>query len=71
MFQVLLNNKNIGYTAVTVLPNDLSSYVGTIDSRAHESLVVLAEIKESESTSIETLGLIVTMGGKDQTVYLK
>ncbi len=71
LFQVLLNNKNIGYTAVTVLPNDLSSYVGTIDSRAHESLVVLAEIKESESTSIESLGLIVTMGGNDQTVYLK
>jgi hypothetical protein len=71
LFQVLLNNKNIGYTAVTVLPNDLSSYVGTIESRAHESLVVLAEIKESESTSIESLGLIVTMGGKDQTVYLK
>ena len=71
LFQVLLNDKNVGYTAVTVLPNDLSSYVGTIESRAHESLVVLAEIKESEATSIESLGLVVSMGENKQTVYLK
>ena len=71
MFQVILNGKNLGYTAVTFLPNDLSSYVGTIDSRAHESLVVLTEIGTEESTQIQTLGLIVTINGNDQKVTLK
>ena len=71
MFQVILNGKNLGYTAVTFLPNDLSSYVGTIESRAHESLVVLTEIDQSVSTEIQTLGLIVTIDGVDQKVSLK
>ena len=35
MFQIILNGKNLGYSSVTFLPNDLASYVGTIDSRAH------------------------------------
>lgn len=71
LFQVLLNDKNIGYTSVTFLPNDLSSYIGTIESRAHESLVVLTQIKESEATSIEKLGMIVSENGVEQTVNLK
>ena len=71
MFQVILNGKNLGYTAVTFLPNDLSSYVGTIESRAHESLVVLTEIDQAVSTEIQTLGLIVTIDGVDQKVSLK
>ncbi|WP_026518243.1 hypothetical protein [Butyrivibrio sp. MC2021] len=71
LFQVLLNDKNIGYTSVTFLPNDLSSFIGTIESRAHESLVVLTQIDASEATHIETLGLIVGEGGNEQVVYLK
>lgn len=71
LIQVILNGKNLGYTPVTFLPNDLTSYVGTIDSRAHESLVVLTEIDQSVSTQIQTLGLIVTMNGAEQKVTLK
>lgn len=71
MFQVILNGKNLGYTPVTFLPNDLSSYVGTIDSRAHESLVVLTEIDQSVSTQIQTIDLIVTISGADQKVNLR
>lgn len=71
MFQIILNGKNVGYSSVTVLPNDLSSYVGTISSRAHESLVVLTEISSSDATSIQTLGMIVDLNGKQQTVSLK
>ena len=70
-FQVILNGNNIGRTPVTFLPNDLASYVGTIDSRAHESLVVLTEIEQEVSTEIQTLGLIVTIDGVDQKVSLK
>ncbi len=71
LVQTLLNGKNLGYNAVTFLPNDLTSYVGTIDSKAHESLVVLSEIDSSESTSIQTLGMIVTIGGKEQEFNLQ
>lgn len=70
-FQIILNGKNLGYTPVTFLPNDLSSYVGTIDSRAHESLVVLTEIDKDASTSIQTLGMIVSINGAEQKVSLK
>ena len=71
LIQVILNGKNLGYTAVTFLPNDLTSYVGTIDSRAHESLVVLTEIDESASTSIQTLGMKVSISGIERDVTLK
>ena len=71
LFQIILNGKNIGYSSVTFLPNDLSSYSGTIESRAHESVVVLTQISESESKQIDTLGMIVTLRGPDQKVNLK
>ncbi len=71
LFQIILNGKNIGYSSVTFLPNDLSSYSGTIESRAHESVVVLTQISESEAKQIDTLGMIVTLRGQDQKVNLK
>ncbi len=70
-FQVILNGKNLGYTPVTFLPNDLSSYVGTIESRAHESLVVLTEIDQDMAKEIQSLGLIVSINGAEQKVSLK
>jgi hypothetical protein len=71
LFQIILNGNNIGYSSVTFLPNDLSSYSGTIESRAHESVVVLTQISESEAKHIDTLGMIVTLRGQDQKVNLK
>lgn len=71
LFQILLNDNNIGYTSVTFLPNDLSSYIGTIESRAHASLVILTQISESDSKNIDSLGMIVGENGSEQTVYLE
>ena len=71
LFQIILNGKNLGYSSVTFLPNDLSSFSGDIESRAHESVVVLTQISEKESTNIQTLGMIVSQKGRDQEVYLK
>ena len=71
LFQIILNGKNIGYSSVTFLPNDLSSYSGDIESRAHESVVVLTQISESEAKYIDTLGMIVSLRGQDQKVNLK
>ncbi len=70
-FKIILNGKDIGYSSVTFLPNDLSSYAGTIDSRAHESVVVLTQISDSDSTKIESLGMNVTIKGETETVILK
>ena len=70
-FKIILNGVDIGYSSVTFLPNDLSSYSGTIESRAHESVVVLTQISEKEATKIENLGMIVTIKGETQTVVLK
>ncbi|WP_026651827.1 hypothetical protein [Butyrivibrio proteoclasticus] len=70
-FQVSVNGKKLGYTSVTVLPNDLSTYLGSVDSKAHESLVLLMQIDEDTATSIKTIEMTVTMNGKEQTVNLK
>ena len=71
LFQILLNDKNIGYSSVTFLPNDLSSYMGEIESKAHESLVILTQISADEATSVEKLGMIVSQKGVEQEVILK
>ena len=70
-FQVILNGKNLGYTTVTFLPNELSSFFGTIDSRAHESLVVLTEIDQDMAKKIQSIGRIVSINGVEQKVSLK
>ncbi len=71
LFQIVLNGKNLGYSSVTFLPNDLSSFSGDIESRAHESVVVLTQISEKEATNIQSLGMIVSLRGQDQSVNLK
>ncbi len=71
LVQTILNGENLGYNAVTFLPNDLTSFVGTIDPKAHESLVVLTEIDQSLATNIQTLGMIFNIGGKETEVILK
>lgn len=71
LVQTILNGENLGYNAVTFLPNDLTSFVGNIDPKAHESLVVLTEIDQSLATNIQTLGMIFRIGGKETEVILK
>ena len=71
LFQIKLNGKNLGYSSVTFLPNDLASYIGSIESKAHESLVVLTQINEKDTSNIQNLGLIVTQDGKEQKINLK
>ncbi|MBQ7615432.1 MAG: hypothetical protein IJU77_10340 [Butyrivibrio sp.] len=71
LFQILLNGNNIGYSSVTFLPNDLASFSGTIDSRAHESVVVLTQINEKDASNIDSLGMIVTKKGQNQTISLR
>lgn len=71
LFQIILNGNNLGYSSVTFLPNDLSSYIGNVESKAHESLVILTQIDEKNASKIETLGLIVTQNGLEQSIILQ
>ena len=61
-FQVLLNGVNVGYTNVTMLENDLSSFKGTIPADAKLSMVLIKQMDASKLKNVESLGLIGDMG---------
>ncbi|WP_026497562.1 hypothetical protein [Butyrivibrio sp. WCD2001] len=61
-FQVILNGTNVGYTNVTMLDNDLSSYKGTIPSGAKLSMVLIKQMDASKLKNVESIGLIGDMG---------
>ena len=61
-FQVLLNGVNVGYTNVTMLENDLSSYKGTIPAGAKLSMVLIKQMDAEKVKNVSTLGLIGDMG---------
>ncbi len=70
-FQVLLNGVNVGYTNVTMLDNDLSSFTGTIPAGAKQNMVLIKQMKADKVKNIETLGLIGTLGGDTITFNLE
>jgi hypothetical protein len=70
-FKIIMNGKDIGYSSVTFLPNDLSSYAGKIESRAHESVVVLTQISEKDASGIQSLGMTATISGQTMNINLK
>ncbi|WP_408071252.1 hypothetical protein [Butyrivibrio sp. JL13D10] len=63
-FQIVLNGVNIGYTNVTMLENDLSSYSGTITSGEKKSMVLIKQMDASKLKNVESLALIGDMGGE-------
>ncbi len=70
-FQILVNGENIGYTGVTILENDLSSFYGTIAAGEKKSLVLVKQISETDSKNIDSLGMIASINGTEQTVTLE
>jgi hypothetical protein len=70
-FQILVNGENIGYTGVTILENDLSSFYGTIAAGEKKSLVLVKQISETDSKNIDSLGMIASLNGTEQTVTLE
>ncbi|MCR5101578.1 MAG: hypothetical protein K6B41_09505 [Butyrivibrio sp.] len=70
-FQVILNGENIGYTSITMLENDLSSYSGTIAAGEKKTLVLVKEISDSDAKGIDSLGMISSIGDSTQTVLLE
>ncbi len=70
-FQIVLNGKIIGYSAVTFLPNDLTAYSGNIESRARKNVVLVTQISASEAANIESLGMVVTNNGMTTNYILQ
>ncbi|WP_026490585.1 MULTISPECIES: hypothetical protein [unclassified Butyrivibrio] len=63
-FQIILNGVNVGYTNVTMLDNDLSSFAGTITSGQKKSMVLIKQMDAAKLKNVETLGLIGDLGGE-------
>lgn len=70
-FKVSVNGQNVGYTKVTMLINDLSSYVGTVSAGSEEQLVLLVVIPSSQASSISDITVTASINGKTYTIKLE
>ncbi len=70
-FQVLLNDTNVGYTNVTMLEDDLSSFAGTIPAKGKQNMVLIKQMKAEKVKTIDSLGLIGTLGDETITFNLE
>ena len=59
-----MNGINVGYTNVTMLDNDLSSYKGSIAADEKKSMVLIKQMDADKLKNVSTLGLIGDMGGE-------
>ena len=58
-FKISINGESPKYILTTMLMNDLSSFIGTIPAGASENLVLVSEIPEEESDSVQTVALLM------------
>lgn len=70
-FQLTINGTNMGYTSVTMLENDLSTFAGTIVAGESKTLVLVKEIDTSLAKNIQELELTISMDGQSQTVIME
>ena len=70
-FKVSVNGSNVGYTKVTMLTNDLSSYVGSVPAGSEEQLVLLVVIPSSQASSISDIAVTISINGNSYTVKLE
>lgn len=70
-FQLTINGTNMGYTSVTMLENDLSTFAGTIAAGESKTLVLVKEIDTSLAKNIQELELTISMDGQSQTVIME
>lgn len=69
-FKVSVDGKTPRYALTTMLSDDLASYTGTIPAGASEQLVLVSEIAEEDTNTIQTLSLIMKKGSEDGTLVL-
>lgn len=58
-FKISINGESPKYILTTMLMNDLASFTGTIPAGASENLVLVSEIPEEASDSVQTVALLM------------
>ena len=70
-FQVMLNGTNVGYTNVTMLQDDLSSFSGTIPAGERVNMVLIKQMKADKIKTVNSLGLIGDLNGETTNFNLE
>lgn len=58
-FKISINGESPKYILTTMLMNDLASFTGTIPAGASENLVLVSEISEEASGSVQSVALLM------------
>lgn len=58
-FKISINGESPKYILTTMLMNDLASFTGTIPAGASENLVLVSEIPQESSDSVQTVALLM------------
>ena len=58
-FKISINGESPKYILTTMLMNDLASFTGTIPAGASENLVLVSEIPEEASGSVQSVALLM------------
>lgn len=69
-FKISVNGEAPRYALTTMLTDDLSSYVGTIAADSSEKLVLVAEVAEEKTESIQSISLTMKNVSEDATISL-
>jgi|GEM_PF-1234815 len=70
-FKTYINGSSIGYSKVTMLMDDLSSYAGSVSAGSDEEVVLLFEVDEDIASSIESISLEISINGNSYSVALE
>lgn len=70
-FLISVNGKKQGYTLVSMLQDDLSTYQGKISAGGSQDLVLLLQLPESTAKEIKTLGITMKSGDESVTASLE
>ena len=69
-FLISVNGKNQGYTLVSMLEDDLSTYQGKVASGDSKDVVLILQLPESTAQGIKTLGMTIKSGDESVSVSL-
>ena len=70
-FLISVNGKNQGYTLVSMLEDDLSTYQGKVASGDSKDVVLILQLPESTAQGIKTLGMTIKSGDESVSVSLE
>ncbi len=71
VFRVSLNGADAVTADITLLPDDLSTFMGTVGAHENRELVLLFQIPENTDTSVESLVMQLIVGEKTTKIILR